>query len=289
MGGMMNRESSDEHSHSDTAGQTAQARFASLATPLVDEAIGYANKVASNPDPEGLHKLRVALRRLRTLLWAYRPLLDREMDEKHRAFFKFLASAAGKTRDWDILTQLLCELRGDERTPLDDLRRARRDAMETSRETLKQAGVKPALRDALKQTNGELNSARKRDGLGKFARRRVAAAQKSLARRVRRARHARHADYASFHDVRKAGKKVRYLLEFFEAWLPRKQIKAVQRLKKIQKRLGELNDVVASENLVKTNLSVFLDRSSAKNGLAALATERERRTKRAAKLLKHAA
>lgn len=285
----MNRDSTDEHSHSDIESQTAQARFSSLAKPLVEDAIAYAGKVVSDPDAEELHKLRVALRRLRTLLWAYSPLLDREFDEKQRAFFKFLAGAAGRTRDWDILTQLLCELCGKERTPLDDLRKARRDAMDTSRETLNQAGIKPALRDALKQLNGQLSTANERAGLVKFARRRVAAAQRSLHRRVRRAEHARRADYASFHDVRKAGKKVRYLLEFFEASLPKKQVRAVQRLKKVQKRLGELNDVVASENLVKTNLGAFRDRSSAKSGLTALATERERRMKKAARLLKHAA
>jgi CHAD domain-containing protein len=279
----------DEPSDSDTTRQTAQARFSALATPLICDAIAHAGKVAADPQAEGLHKLRVALRRLRTLLWAYRPLLDREFDDKQRALFKFLASAAGRTRDWDILTKLLCELRGNEGAPLDDLHRSRSQAMDTSVETLKQAGVKPALRDALKKVNSALNTAHERTALGKFARRRVAAAQKNLGKRVRRARREKRSDYASFHDVRKAGKKVRYLLEFFEPSLTNKQVKAVKRLKKIQKQFGELNDVVASENLVKANLDTFHDRNSAENALAVLAKERGRRMKAAAKLLKHAA
>jgi hypothetical protein len=39
---------------------------------------------------------------------------------------------------------------------------------------------------------------------------------------MRRASHAKRSDYASYHEVRKAGKKVRYLLEFFEPLLARK-------------------------------------------------------------------
>jgi len=275
--------------HSDEMPQTAQARFSSLATSLIDDAIAHAGRVSADPDAEGLHKLRVALRRLRTLLWAYRPLLDREFDEKQRALLKFLAGAAGKTRDWDILIELLRELRGNERTPLDELRKARSKAMEASRETLKQAGIKPALRDVFKEVSTELNTAHERPTLATFARRRVAAAQKTFAKRVRRAECAKRSDYASFHDVRKAGKKVRYLLEFFEPSLPKKQVKGVRKLKKIQKRFGELNDVVASENLFKTNLDTFFDRPCAERGLAALEKERVRRLKEAAKLLKHAA
>jgi CHAD domain-containing protein len=269
--------------------QTAQAQFSSVAAPLIDDAISRADGLQPDQDAEALHKLRVALRRLRTLLWAYRPLLNREFDDKQRAFFKFLAGAAGKTRDWDILTQLLCELRGRDRTPLDDLRSARGKALDTSRETLAQAGIKPALRDALKEANTELNTAHERTALRKFARGRVATAQKSFHKRVRRAGHASRSDYAAFHDVRKAGKKVRYLLEFFEPSLKKKQVKGMRKLKKIQKRFGELNDVVASENLVKANLDVFRDRSSAERGLLALGKERKRRMRGAAKLLKQAA
>ncbi|MFP3563394.1 CHAD domain-containing protein [Paraburkholderia sp. SIMBA_030] len=273
----------------DATQQTAQAQFSSLAEPLVDDAIAAAGNLQSDPDAEALHKLRVALRRLRTLLWAYRPLLNREFYDKQRAFFKFLAGAAGKTRDWDILIQLLCELRGRERASFDDLRSARGNALETSRETLTQAGIKPALRDALKEANTELNTAPEFAASRKFARQQVAVAQKSFRKRVRRAARARRSDYASFHAVRKAGKKLRYLLEFFEPSLKKKQVKGVRKLKKIQKRFGELNDVVASENLVRSNLGVFRDRSSADRGLAALDKERNRRMREAAKLLRQAA
>ncbi|MDB5789422.1 CHAD domain-containing protein [Caballeronia mineralivorans] len=56
--------------------ETAESQFSSYATPLVDDAISRAAVLNADPDAEVLHKLRVALRRLRSLLWAYRPLLN---------------------------------------------------------------------------------------------------------------------------------------------------------------------------------------------------------------------
>lgn len=89
---------------------TAEAEFGKHATPLVHEAIAQASTLDADPDAAVLHKLRVALRRLRTLLWAYRPMLDKVFDNKQRAIYKFLANAAGDTRDGDILIKLLTEL-----------------------------------------------------------------------------------------------------------------------------------------------------------------------------------
>lgn len=50
--------------------------FPLLATAPAEEAGRRVRKLDSNP--EVLHKLRVALRRLRSLWWAYEPLLDRK-------------------------------------------------------------------------------------------------------------------------------------------------------------------------------------------------------------------
>jgi CHAD domain-containing protein len=101
---------------------------------------------------------------------------------------------------------------------------------------------------------------------------------------MRPASHAKRSDYASYHEVRKAGKKVRYLLEFFEPLLPKKQLKSAKELKRIQKRFGALNDVVASLELLRGKRDIFPDDVSAANALAALEKERKRRVRAAAKL-----
>ncbi|MCX4144866.1 MULTISPECIES: CHAD domain-containing protein [Paraburkholderia] len=265
---------------------SAEAAFASYAAPLVDDAIELANAVREDASPEALHKLRVSLRRLRSLWWAFEPLLDKGENTRQRALYKYLATAAGKTRDWDILIELIAQ---DERiaheiTPT--LQAARSGALATSRETLSNADVKHLLQDALTSANKELNTARERVPLQKFADKRVTASERSLNKRIKRASQAKRSNYAAFHDVRKAGKKVRYLLEFFEPILSVSHKRVLKRLKQIQKRFGTLNDIVASEMLLRDNMSLLAGSGDTDATLDWLKKERKRRMRAAAGLLR---
>jgi CHAD domain-containing protein len=273
---------------------TAEAHFSHYASPLIDEALHCAAALRSDPDAEVLHRLRVSLRRLRSLLWAYRPLLDPSFEERQRALFKFFANAAGQTRDWDILIALLGDALDDapdapkaqeHAQQREALQAARAKAFDASRETLTHADVKAALRDALKEANTELNTAHARTSLPKFARKRLSTAQKSMKKRMKRAAGAKRRDYASYHEVRKAQKKLRYLTEFFQPMLTKKQRNTVKSLKKIQKRFGALNDAVSSEQLLRANQDVFAEHAHAERALDTLAKERKRRMRAAGKLL----
>ncbi len=120
---------------------------------------------------EVLHKLRVTLRQLCTLFWAYRPLLDEQFDEQQRAVFKFRATSAGSTRDWDILLELLNEL---DVTQLSEPLKVRRDsALATSIQIIANADVKHVLNDGLRQAKHQLNTGRERVPVEKFAQRRI--------------------------------------------------------------------------------------------------------------------
>ena len=74
-------------------------------------------------DPEELHQLRVATRRLRAILRAARDLLDPEWSEPLRAELSWLGSALGPARDFDVLMERLrVEIDGlepSERRPAD--------------------------------------------------------------------------------------------------------------------------------------------------------------------------
>jgi CHAD domain-containing protein len=275
----------DEHrsEHGSRTDSTAESEFGAYASPLIHEAIEQASTIDADPDAEVLHKLRVALRRLRTLLWAYRPILDPDFDNQQRALYKFLANSAGNTRDWDILIELLSDLKESELT--DGLRQNRDAALKASRNTLSESRIKKVLQDALKEANKELNTAHQRTPLRKFAYKRVVSAEKQLSKRMKRASGRKRSDYAAFHEVRKAGKKVRYLLEFFEPLLGKKQRKGVKELKRLQKRFGALNDVVASRDLLQRNAGSFPNEGAVANAMQALKKEQKRRAKAAAKLL----
>ena len=61
-------------------GAPAEANFEAYAKPLAAAALGHAFALEDGSDAETLHKLRVALRRMRTMLWANRPILDEKFD-----------------------------------------------------------------------------------------------------------------------------------------------------------------------------------------------------------------
>jgi CHAD domain-containing protein len=265
---------------------SAQAAFASYGAPLVADAIEFAEAVREDASPEALHKLRVSLRRLRSLWWAFAPLLEEAGNTRQRALFKFLATAAGKTRDWDILIELLTHEDSGARGLAATLQQARGDALTVSRETLSNADVKHLLREALTGASKELNTAHERVTLRAFATRRVDVAKRSLKKRIKRANGAKRSNYAAFHDVRKAGKKLRYLLDFFAPVLKGNCKRTVKRLKQIQERFGALNDVVASEGLLREHAASLAGPGDTEAALDWIRKERKRRLRAAAGLLR---
>ena len=232
---------------------TADA-FACLATSISADAARRAHALHLKADPEVLHKLRVALRRLRSLWWAYEPLLDRKDSALQRGEFKSLANAAGKTRDWDILRDLLAADRSMQHrfaALLESVDEHRADALSFSRRTIGNAGVEQILQRALTGARHQLDSPATRPTLAGFAENRVESAEKALKKRVRRVVSDKDSGYVALHEVRIAGKRLRYLLEFFSPVLDASHQATIERLTSVQDELGKLNDLVTSETLLR--------------------------------------
>ena len=70
---------------------------------------GHAPNVYATADPEEVHKLRVAIRRLRALLRAARPLIADDRAEPLRAELRDLGRALGPARDADVFAAYLRE------------------------------------------------------------------------------------------------------------------------------------------------------------------------------------
>ncbi|PVX85622.1 CHAD domain-containing protein [Paraburkholderia unamae] len=275
-----------ELEHRELREPSAQAAFSDIASPIVDEAIEQAKGVASNPSAEGLHQLRISMRRLRSLWWSYRPLLDAGENTRQGDLFRSLSDSAGKARDYDILIELLKQQqRGGKALP-SEISDARQKALDTGRTVLSNPEMKTILLDALSQATRELAARKDRTPLQTFSDGRVIASEKQLRRRMRRAATVKNSNVAAFHDVRKAGKKTRYLLELFGPVLSGGHGKALNRLKKIQKRFGALNDVVVSENLLRNNASLLAGIADPEKTLKWFRKERERRLRAAAALLR---
>jgi CHAD domain-containing protein len=207
-----------------------------------DDALGRAEpRVLGNLDTEAVHDLRVALRRLRTLLKLARPVFGGFHTDAVRLSFAALQASTGDLRDEEALTDTLDGL-GLSLPPLVAWRERRQ-----ARERRLRRGLMTRLR------GGELSRAREmlrallvlpvrpdRDvGLGKYARRVVSKARRGVESR----RDVDPDDVVGLHDLRIAYKKLRYAVEIFEGVLPADLAAMAEPAARFQKRLGDLHDI----------------------------------------------
>jgi CHAD domain-containing protein len=231
------------------------ATFSLLVTPVMTEAVHRAHELRVSNDAEVFHQLRVAFRRLRALYWAYAPLLDDQLTAHATAEFRRLAAVAGATRDWDIAGDLLQRAQvsgGSNEILFAAVQEKRAEAVLLSQSMIESAGIEAFLNDVLHHSETTLQSRYGEIPVREFAEERVRLAARTLRKRSRQAARQKTADEEDLHDVRKAGKKLRYLLEFFQPVIRGAHDRAIKKLSSAQNTLGEFNDLAASETLIRS-------------------------------------
>lgn len=223
-----------------------------LARALVAEQLSLVRKrvakaaSASVDDAEAVHKVRVATRRARAALELFQPLLAK----KHLAWFlkqlKKLRKAADEARNLDVFAQrmqaqqlplpesvnaLLTRRRAKAQAPLQKLHK---QLVANKRWSAKQAkliaSIKPDDQPAREFVRRALEP-------------RITEFTGALAMKDRSA--------ARLHELRIAGKKLRYSLELASPALPKKAVKRVlEKLEATQGTLGDLNDLATAAELV---------------------------------------
>ncbi|WP_233804716.1 CHAD domain-containing protein [Paraburkholderia sp. HP33-1] len=229
--------------------------FASLVKPVVAETVRRARELSADGDAEQFHQLRVGFRKLRALYWAYSPYLEKEATAQAIEGFKRLAAVAGGTRDWDIAGDLLKKAQDTDASVqmlVAAAREKRAQAVVHSQAMIRSDDVEAFLNDVLLRAQTTLESHCDHLPLRPFARRRVLLAQRALRKRSRRATRGEAIHEEDLHDVRKAGKKLRYLLEFFQPVIKGGRSRTLRELTSVQNELGQFNDIVASETLIRS-------------------------------------
>ncbi len=74
----------------------------------------YRDPLVRHDVPDAVHKMRVAMRRLRSALASYRPLLDRRLTDPLRDELKWIAGVLGDARDAEVMHERLAGLIADE-------------------------------------------------------------------------------------------------------------------------------------------------------------------------------
>ena len=236
------------------ADQRADAAAAELLTHLVATITQNLPGVLADVDTEFLHDLRVAVRRTRSAQRQLQPVFPEGRISFFRAEFRWLQQATGPTRDLDVylwefdeLGSTLPEFRRNALEPLRRLllrhrgreRRRMLRALRSARfeELLVdwQAFLEKLVNDPLDDRPAAVRP------IGGVAGERIAAVYRRMVKTGR----AIDADTPAerLHDLRKTGKELRYLLEFFARLYPAEVVKPMVRtLKGLQDTLGYFCD-----------------------------------------------
>jgi CHAD domain-containing protein len=221
--------------------------------------------VVEQRSPEALHQMRVALRRLRSALGLFRPLVPPEQHARLTAGIRWLTEVLAPARDADVfLADLLAPVseafgNDGEMRALEGVARERRDAAHAEAvmalRSPRYAALLLLLGAALEgrswraQPVSEI-SAKLLTPIGDLA-------DELLATRHRKARKAgrRFARLSEEerHRLRIALKKLRYAADFFRSLYAEKEVKRyVKRLARLQSALGHNNDVMMATHFLES-------------------------------------
>ncbi len=204
-------------------------------------------------DPEDLHQLRVATRRLRAVLRAARPLVPAQQTEALRAELDWLGSQLGPARDLDVLimrfTREAETLEPDERRAFRWLLRRLEQERDAARSMLLEALTSERylrLLDALETAAATPFASDADVSLPDLA-----AAEFAKLRKAVRALDPQPSDDA-FHRLRIKGKHARYAAELAEVAVGKPATRFIAAAKSFQDVIGEHQDAVVAEERLKT-------------------------------------
>ncbi len=228
--------------------------------------------LAKESDDEAIHDLRVAIRRLRTLLKMSRKLFGRWHTDVVRNAFAEVMRATGDLRDEEVLEETLeGAAEGPELETWLKERRAREQKLRRAVVLRIQRGDLDRARLMLKALLVFPVEPDRNVELARFARRTVERAR----RKVESKRDVEVTDVTGMHELRIAYKELRYSIELLADALPIDARAQLEPATVFQKRLGDLHDVdVATE--VITNAK-GLPAAARERVLASLATLRNKR------------
>jgi len=205
----------------------------------------------TSEDPEYIHQMRVATRRLRAALRLFAPVLPESFADVLRHPLSALMRQLGLARDLDVLlteiaNPVLCALPNEPRLPAlaSDITNRRYAARAQAIALLAAPDYGLTLLTALEALHAAQSTDPQAVALLDFAAERL----RRLRRKLKRlAAAADIDDPVSLHALRIGVKRMRYALEFFAPLAPPRPLRrALRRLVALQDTLGQLNDLTSA-------------------------------------------
>jgi CHAD domain-containing protein len=225
--------------------------------------LSYRDPLVRRDVPDSVHKMRVAMRRLRSALATFRPLLNRQQTEPLRDELKWIAGVLGEARDAEVMHQRLAALIADEPVELvlgtvsrrvdgrlgDTYRVAHErsiEAMQSQRyyslvDSLNALVTDPPWTHLAEKPAAKVLPARVAKDY-KRLRQRVLAAQDAPDQPTRDER---------LHEVRKAAKRARYAAEALTPVYGRDARRFAKATKRLQTVLGDHHDAVVTQPVLR--------------------------------------
>jgi len=225
----------------------------------------FANEpaVLHGHDPEGIHQMRVGLRRLRAFLALVRPFVAPDVAAYMRVELGWLQRELGPARDWDVFISDTLERLSARQGATNGLGPALRYANEArgaAYERARAAVTDPRFTAILLRTEIWLDSGQwirpgksVKKALSRPARRFAKDALKVRERKLHKLgrRHDTLSE-ADLHRLRIRAKNLRYVTEFFQSLFRKKRAAAyIDSLRELQDVLGTLNDAVVNRVLLE--------------------------------------
>jgi inorganic triphosphatase YgiF len=224
----------------DPARSPGEAFGALFAAALTQAGTNAGGMIASR-DPEYLHQLRVGMRRLRSALQAFAPILAGERPLKRA--LRRLSGDLGNARDWDVFIQTLEKL-----DPAPRLVRAARSRRSAARRRALAAVGSPEFRAFLFQSLRWLERQPWIDPQATLSEFAAARLERLHGKTLRKADLSRP---KSRHKLRVRIKGLRYACEFFASCFPSEGVEPyLKALRALQEQLGELNDITVARRLL---------------------------------------
>ncbi len=223
--------------------------------------LGSMDPLVRADEPDSVHQMRVASRRLRSTLQSFGEVIPRSGTETILAELKWLGGVLGEARDGEVLaTRLAQNVRAVPAEQMLGPVQARVQAHFAPIEAAARANVLAALdsaryfalRDALDGLLADppLSASAERPA-GQVLASAALRAYRRTRRRIRRAGHTPpgHPRELAFHEARKAAKRARYAGEAISPALGKEATRFTKRMKKIQSVLGDHQDAVVARGV----------------------------------------